>query len=266
MGNYTKAAVLYHQALGIWRATTGENHHNYCLSLNNLAELHYVFGDWESAEPLVRRVLDIRRKLTGENHPDFAMRLATLATLAGARNRFKDAIELMGKAELIEDRMLGQVFSISSERQRAAHLERLAENLATFLSLFLESDCRTPSTIRSGLDVSLRRKAMGAEALAVQRDVALSGKYPVLAGKLHELTAVRRQIAQKYLAGPGPEGPEIHEQLLTKWSAEQERMEVEIAREIPELSMERKLRTADRRAVASMLPDSMVLAWMPTRG
>jgi CHAT domain len=67
------------------------------------------------------------------------------------------------------------------------------------------------------------------------------------------------RIARKTLAGPGTEGLEFHMRELAKWHAEKDRLEVDLARRIPELNLEQKLRAADQRAVALNLPEGVVL-------
>ena len=67
------------------------------------------------------------------------------------------------------------------------------------------------------------------------------------------------QIARKTLAGPGPEGIESHLQRSPSGNAQRERLEAELARQIPEMNLEQKLRAADRRAVALNLPEGVAL-------
>jgi hypothetical protein len=76
---------------------------------------------------------------------------------------------------------------------------------------------------------------------------------------LSELSALRMQIARNTLAGPGPEGLESHQQGLDEWNAQRERLEAELALQIPEMNLEQKLRAADRRAVALNLPEGVAL-------
>jgi len=121
--------------------------------------------------------------------------------------------------------------------------------------------------VQTGLDLVLRRKAIGAEASAAQRDAVLSGRYPELEPRLRELTGLRNQIAQKALSGPGPEDPEAHQRLLAEWRAHKDELEVELARQIPERCIEpvemmnlgQRLRAADRPAVAKALPEGTAL-------
>jgi hypothetical protein len=76
---------------------------------------------------------------------------------------------------------------------------------------------------------------------------------------MRELAALRMQIARKTLAGPGPEGLESHLRRLGEWNAQKERLEAELARQIPEMNLERRLRSVDRRAVALNLPEGIAL-------
>jgi CHAT domain-containing protein len=127
------------------------------------------------------------------------------------------------------------------------------------LSLVLEHFGDSPTATRAAFDLILRRKAIAAEATAAQRDAVLGGKYPALQSKLQELGALRMQVARATLAGPGPEGPEAHLRQLGEWSALRERLESELARQVPEMNLERTLRAADRRAVALALPEDVAL-------
>ena len=97
--------------------------------------------------------------------------------------------------------MIGQIFSIASERQRMAFLKFIRGHLHIYLSLVLRYFYSSPETINSTLDLVLLRKAIGAEALAAQREAVLSGKYPKLESKLRELKMLHMQIGQQTLAG-----------------------------------------------------------------
>ena len=165
----------------------------------------------------------------------------------------------MRQAAAIDDRMIGQVFSIGSESQRTAFLKMIQTRIEGYLSLIWRHLGEAPDAVRAALDLVLRRKAIGAEALAAQRDAVLGGRYPALEPQLREWSTLRGQIAQKTLAGPGPEGLPAHRQLLAQWNQQKERLEAELARRIPEMNLEQKLRAADRRAVALALPAGVAL-------
>ncbi len=217
-------------------------------------------GRHAEAEPLHRRALEICEAALGPDHPDVATSLNNLAVLLVATNRVVDARRLMERAAAIDDRMIGQVFSIGSESQRAAFLKETEGNRDAFLSLVWQHFAHSAEAIQAALDLVLRRKAIGAEALAAQRDAVLGGKYPApgapTAAMVHPAPG---RSPRRRLAGPGPEGPEAHQQLLAEWHARKERLEADLARQIPEMNLEQRLRAADRRAVALALPEGVAL-------
>ncbi len=258
-GNHAGAERLLRQALEIRRRALGAEHPDYADSLNRLAGLYYAMGNYAGAEPLFRQALEIRRRALGEEHPDYATSLNSLAGLCAATDRVPEALSLMERAAAVDDRMIGQVFSIGSEAQRTAFLAQVQPRQALFLSLVVLSHATNPEAVAAALDLVLRRKAIRAEALATQHTALLGGRYPDLAPQFREWTALRAQIARKTLDGPGPEGLEEHRRRLAGWEQQKERLEAELARSVPEMNLEQKLRAADRRAVALALPPRAAL-------
>jgi CHAT domain-containing protein len=80
-----------------------------------------------------------------------------------------------------------------------------------------------------------------------------------LRGLLQDLTALRQQIADKTLAGPGPEGLEAYQERLVQLNTQKEQLEVDIAQQIPEMNLEQQLYAADQEAVAIALTEDAVL-------
>jgi CHAT domain-containing protein len=179
--------------------------------------------------------------------------------LYAATGRASEAMKLMEQATLIDDRMIGQIFAIGSERQRAAFLNTVLVKFHALLSLVLQHLGDSPNAIHAAIEVVLRRKAIAAEAAAAQREAVLGGKYPGLKSKLQELGALRMEIARKALTGPGSESIEAHLRGLAAWEAQKEGLEATLAQQIPEMNLEQKLRAADRRAVALNLPAGVAL-------
>ena len=258
MGNYAAAEPLHRQALEIRRTALGANHPHYATSLNNLALLYRGWATTRRPSPCTGRPWRSAARPWGR----------TTSTMpepdppgGGIRRNgpYLGGLSLLRQAAAIDDRMIGQVFSIGSESQRTAFLEMIQTRIEGFLSLIWRHLGEPPDAVRAALDLVLRRKAIGAEALAAQRDAVLGGRYPALEPQLREWSTLRGQIAQKTLAGPGPEGLPAHRQLLAQWNQQKERLEAELARHIPEMNLEQKLRAADRRAVALALPAGVAL-------
>src|SRR5207244_1791540 len=138
--------------------------------------------------------------------------------------------------------------------QRMEYLKTLRGRFDGFLSLVSRVFADSTEAVQAALDLTLRRKGIGAEALAVQRDVILSGRYPALETRLRELSALRMQIAQKTLTGPGPEGVEAHLQRVKEWNLQREQWETELAHQIPEMNLSKQLQNIDHRLIAKKLP------------
>jgi len=257
-GQYEDAKALLEQALGTLGAL-GEFHRNIAQVMNSLAHVNLAQGLDEQAERLYRQAIDIRRRSVGEDHPDYGHSLEHLAGLLVWKGRPAEALPLLERASRIDDRVIGQVFSVGSERVRQAYLKSMEANQDAFLSLIAKYFSESAEGVSAALGLVLRRKALGAEALAAQRDAILSGRYTHLASRLRELSVLRMQIATVALAGPGPEGLPAHQQLLSAWDAERQGIEAQLALQIPEMNLELKVRSADRYAVAKALPDGALL-------
>jgi CHAT domain-containing protein len=260
MGNYPAAEPLYQRACEIGRKVLGEEHPNYARSLDNLAVLYRDMGNYAAAETLCQQACEINRKNLGEEHTDYAHSLNNLAVVYAATGRAVHGLQLMQNVAAIQDRLIGQVLCLGSESQCLAYLQHIRGYRDAYLSLVNRHLNDSPEAVRSALDLVLRRKALVAESLAAQRHAVLGGKYPRLEPILQDLTMLRRQIAQKWFSGPGPEGLAAHQALLQEWTRRKELLEKELAQQIPEMALQQQLAAADRRAVALGLPEGVALA------
>jgi len=257
-GSFSAAEPLLKKALEIRRQALGEQHPDFATSLESLAGLYAATGDYVAAEPLSKRALEIRRNTLGEQHPAFVSSLNTLAVIFAATGRESEAMRLIERSLMTNDRMIGQIFSISSERRRSAYLRKIRDWVDVFLSLASQLH-DSPEAVRSAFSLVLRRKSIEAEALTAQRDALVSGKYPDVAPRLKELRMLRARISKRMLAGPDEAGLAAHEQLLTEWEAQRDLLEAEIARQVPEMNLEQRLRGIDRQKIAAALPKDSAL-------
>lgn len=259
MEKYEAMETLLTRAAEIWRAALGPDHADVAQSTNNLAAFYYSTGDYAKAEPLYREALETGRRTKGEWHPDFATSLNNLAVVLVATGRAKEALELKKRAAAIEDRILGQVFSIAAESQRLAFLDVVRTSTEAFLSLVVRFLAANKDAVHSAFDLVQRRKAAGAQAVAAQRDAVLGGRYPELKEALKELAELRMQIAQRSLSGPGAEGLDTYVRELADLSADRDRIESDLVQKIPEMNIERRLRSAKRQTIAEALPEGSAL-------
>ncbi|MGZ4851621.1 MAG: CHAT domain-containing protein [Halobacteriota archaeon] len=259
IGNYEAALPLYREASDINREALGERHPDYAMSIINLGVLYKDMGDYQAAEPLYHEACDILREALGEHHPDYARSLNNLAALFASTDRVAESFDLMMRAAAIEDHTIAQVFAIGSESQRMVYLQSIQGSLHAFLTLTSQRCPRSKFTARAAMDLVLRRKALGAEALAAQRDAVLGGKYPALRERLDQLRTLNNKINQKTFARVDADVLGSYREDLKTLNSRKEQLEAELAHQIPEMRLEEQLKTADSQAVAEVIPDDTAL-------
>src|SRR5262249_10149059 len=202
-------------------------------------------------DTLFSAILAVLDTALGPGPPLVGRVLSNLAVLDAAAGRPDDALRRMERAAAIDDRAIGEVFSLGSENQRADFLRGIQAHLTGFLWLVLEHRRDSDGAVRSAFDLVLRRKGLGAEALAVQRDALPGGRYPELQPPLGESAALKRKIARLALDGPRSQEPGEYRIQLGRWHAEKERLEAELAQHIPELRLAQQFRAANAESVAA---------------
>jgi CHAT domain-containing protein/tetratricopeptide (TPR) repeat protein len=217
----------------------------------NVAVLLREQGRNPEAVRLLESARAVHEEELGPDHPDLALDLGALAIGYTALGDSQKALRLLEDAARIDDRYLGKVFVVGSERQRLEALRPYQSSLGLCLSLVAGHLPTSAPAVRFAFELVLRRKALAAEALAAQRDAVLGGRHPHLKPTLDELRGLRWRIARESLAGQSAELKALDDQ--------RERLERELARQVPEIKLERELRAADRGAVARGLPEGAAL-------
>ncbi|MGZ4881230.1 MAG: CHAT domain-containing protein [Halobacteriota archaeon] len=259
MANYKAAELLAHKATDIFRKTRGNQHPDYAASLNNLAGLYRDMGNYKAAEPLYREAVSIVRVALGEYHPTYAGYLRNLAYLFAATNHIAEALDAMKQAESISDHTIAEILSAGSESQRLIYLQSIRYSAHLFLSLLSQLCPSSKRASNKAMDLVQRRKGIGAEALAAQRDAVLGGKYPALRERLERLYTLKSEIIRKTFAGPGTESVDKYRQHLGELNEQREQLEAALAHQIPEMRLEQQLKAVDYQAIARRLPEGTAL-------
>jgi CHAT domain-containing protein/tetratricopeptide (TPR) repeat protein len=258
-GDLVAARPLLQQALDVRRQSLGEDHPDTAQGLNNLGVLLNDAGEPGAARALLEQALEARRRVLGDDHLETAVTLANLAGVCARLGEPEAALELKLQGVAIEDRAIGHLFAAGSDRQRAAFSRTTHGSRDSLLSLVWRYFAQAPDRIGTALDLVLRRKGIVAEAQAVQRDAVLSGAHPHMRERLREWSDLRLQLARRTLAGPGAEDAQTYRQQLIAWNSELERLETDLARQVPEMNLEPRLRAANCKTVAGALPPGSCL-------
>jgi tetratricopeptide (TPR) repeat protein len=134
-GDFEQAILITQRAIALTREKIGE-HPALADSLNNLAELYRIQGNYAYAQPLLIESIEMRKRLLGENHPDVAQSLNNLAAFyviqgnySEAENYFFKALDLW-KIHLGEEHeeiatILNNIAEVYREQGRYAKAEKM---------------------------------------------------------------------------------------------------------------------------------------------
>jgi CHAT domain-containing protein/Tfp pilus assembly protein PilF len=120
-GDYAKAEPLLQRALRIDKKALGDEHPETANSLNNLAFLYHESGEYRKAEALYECALHIREKILGPDQPPTRAMLNNLAWLNLDQGKIDDARNLAVKSAASQLKLLSNMLSFCSERQRLAY-------------------------------------------------------------------------------------------------------------------------------------------------
>jgi tetratricopeptide (TPR) repeat protein/CHAT domain-containing protein len=257
--DFGRAEAAYSQALEMVRRSAPQEGAWHAPLLKGLAFVHLARGEFAAAEQLLRQALRLEQEALGSEHGEYAASLYTLASICAATGREAEAVTHLEELTALGDRGLPSVLALHGASGRAACWQAADAHAEVHLSLVVRHLADAPEAVGAAFDLLLRRKALWVEVLAASRKGVVEERHPEQRARLEELYYLRRQAAAKRWNGPGPERRATHDRLLTNWEARAERLEAELAADVPEVADRGRQCRADRRAVAAALPEGSVL-------
>ncbi len=116
-----------------------------------------------------------------------------------------------------------------------------------------------PEAIIKCFEVWLRRKGLSTEGALAQREALLSGRYPALAPQIQRFKILGQQINDKLMDGLNSDDVAADRRQLRRWQTEYGTLEAELARQIPEMNLTKKMQAANATAIAQALPPHTML-------
>jgi CHAT domain-containing protein len=256
MGRYAEAERFYLQALGVYQALHVPTDPDTAGRLHDLACFLADEGGYsvEVDDPLYQNAYQLFLSTQSEEFPCYTSSQYGLSCVYAATGRLPEARSLMRQAAAGDEVLIGQVLALESEAHRANFLRTAWARFAVFISLVYRFFRHSAADVRAALELSWRRKAIGAEALTAQRVAVLSGRHPSLVPLFRELNTLRGWIAKKTLEGPGPEGSAGHLECLQRWQTERYWIERRLARQTPEIRLQEGFRAARLQTVGRAVP------------
>jgi len=258
-GRYGEAEPLYKRCLEISEHQLGGNDHRVAFTLNNLALVYRAQGRYSEAEPLYKRSLDIRESQLGTDHPHMIVCLYNLAGLQVATCRAKQGLQQMVQANKIGRKVLGQIFSASTDRQRLEYLALKESQWMMLISLANQNWQETPEAVPIAFQEVIYRKALGADAGIVRQTILLSKQYRHLAPQMEQLQQLDSQICALTYKIPTPAELPAYRIQLHELQQQWENLDRQLCRQIPEMNLQKQLEAADISAIAKALPQNSIL-------
>jgi tetratricopeptide (TPR) repeat protein len=253
-GDHGTAVPLLQQAAKHARKILGWDHPYHARALRLLAMIRIDTRDMVAAESALKELIDIRLAASGWRHPSYNASRIDLAHLYATTGREAEAVALLEQAATTDDKAICNVFATCTESLRTAYLELIRGNWEAYLSLVLLHLKSSDGIIRLAVDFVLRRKAIGAEMLSVQRDAILIGEYAELQPELRELSNLRSQIAQALLTGRNSNSAKEAHRRIAAWDRRKEQLEETIARRIPKERLDVTFRATTESSLANETP------------
>lgn len=235
-------------------------------AMNDMGLLHWARGEFTEAKAAFEQALSLRQANVGDMHPAVAGGLRNLAGVLAASGEGDEAILLLARAAAIDDAMLGQVFTIGSERQRETFASRIWLGLELMLSVGFSAQVKDHRWHRQTIDLLLRRKGIAAESLLAQYRHRLIEGDASSQDLLAELAEARASLFKVAMTGPGQREPLAHQRDVSALFEQLEKVETDLAARLPDMALEKLLREANAAGIIAALPkDSAVIEYVKYR-
>lgn len=252
MGNIEKATPLAQRALKIREKALGLDHPLTAQSVGNLAVLLEEAGDFAGAEPLLQRALEIDTRVLGENHETTGVDLERLAQLKIEQGKLKEAHDFAVQAARAQQKLLSDVLSFTSERQRLA-FQQTTKPYQLFGTL---------GSARELAETVLRQKGVVLDSLLEDRLVAEASADPKQRQIIEQLGQAKQRMTQLVIEVPPDSSDETRRQRekeKEKLSSQIEQLEGSLARSTAGLGRGRRALSVTVEQVKAALPKQAAL-------
>lgn len=250
---YQEALTQHQRAAEILKSIDGA-HLSRIKVLMNMAWVLDALGRHEEAQGRALEALERCGYPEKEANPLTSRILSQLAISYYASGKTKEALDVLITGSRVADRQFGEAMSLSSDDLRMSYSFSALFELSLLLTVARDKAAGMGPRLEKVLDTVLRRKALVAEASIAMRDVVLGGRYPSLQPLLEELHKLRNQVALMALGAESENQPTSYERDITAKRDRLRALEASLAKEIPELRVDRVLREVKAQRVLRGLP------------
>jgi CHAT domain-containing protein/tetratricopeptide (TPR) repeat protein len=157
-GDLAAALVTLQHAFDVAAKGLGTKHPQYAAVLCDLGLVHQAAHEYPQAEQALQQAIDIVRETQGGDHPDLARYLLRLAAVYDEAGEYRTAEPLYRRSLEISDRVLADMLTVGSERNKAAVLANLEDPVPQLLAFERRAGDQLPSARALAFEAVARRK------------------------------------------------------------------------------------------------------------
>jgi len=230
----------------------------------HVSKAHFEMGEFTTCIELASAARETICMSFGDFHPDNALLLTLVGKAHIQLGNQTTGFESLRAAVSVEEQIISETVGAGSESIRVSFLETVWDTPDLIFSLAAEG-LKEDGLVPFALETLLRRKGLGLEARAGQRDAFLTKKYPMAEVSLRELRGLRDKVTQMTLNNV----VQSHEHGLETPAKIRDRIDLierELAKTVEEISIERRMRkvTVDE-LLARLPPETTILEYIRYR-
>jgi len=157
-GDFPDAREAFQQARDVAAQGLGPKHPVYANALASLALVHEALHEDAEAGDQLRQAIAIVTESEGEYHPDLGRYVGDLAALYDRQGNYGAALPLYRRSFEINDRVLGGILNVGSERAKAEALANLDDPLPALLAFQQRAGSQLPEARALAFEAVARRK------------------------------------------------------------------------------------------------------------
>ncbi|NJN13334.1 MAG: CHAT domain-containing protein, partial [Richelia sp. RM1_1_1] len=208
----------------------GKEHPDVAASLNNLAALYQLQGNYSSSEPLYLRSLAIWEKVLGKEHPNVATSLNNLSVLSWSQGDITRATDFLTRGLEIQEKNLQLIYAVGSEQRKQNYAQKFTGSTAITITLALQQP-QNPTLAKLAATTVLRRKGRVLDAITdtVQILRTQLADNPETKKLFDDWLDVQRRLANLIYRGQGEQKFEIYQKQIKQLQAEKEKLEEQVS-------------------------------------
>jgi CHAT domain-containing protein/tetratricopeptide (TPR) repeat protein len=259
MGRPADGRPYLEEALAIWREAPGPGYPHAAVALTNLGASLQDTGKYAEARACYEEAVAINENVLGPQHPETATVLGHLGVLLQFMGEEQQAWQTLARENAAFARHLARASTLSAQRDQGNLADALRNHGDRLVSLAQHRKELSAEQRAELLTRLLDWKAAAVAALRARQEALVLGTDPEAAALFGKLKAVRQQLANLLVQGPGHRLPEHYRRACDDLSRLEDHLERDLANRVQGYALVKQARRAGPEELARQLARGTVL-------